>query len=269
MVTLLISHILTISIDYDDTEYRAKRRRDDFFNLATSPYSRAEVSTFGLTDWILDTYHLISSALQTKLDKSQENIRIQGTMRGFVRHITEAMCYILAATRYREVINLSSLALLQSASSNIVGDLECLYRSFDRMRKDLVGMKAYFDFLDPKSNPSATPRMMPYATYQESTGRGMKISADNLSFGYPSGKQVLKNLTFTIEPGEFIAIVGGNGSGKSTLVKLLARMYDVTDGSLEINDIDIRRYDTNELWSHMSTVNQDFRTCPHPLTILI
>ena len=53
-------------------------------------------------------------------------------------------------------------------------------------------------------------------------------------------------------------MVGGNGSGKSTLVKLLTRMYDVTEGCVKINDIDIRRYDMDELWSHMSLINQEY-----------
>ena len=224
------------------------------------------MSTFGLKEWILETYSRIAGALQSRDDSQKLQIRLRGTTRGFVRNVTESLCYILAATKYREVINLSSLSLLQSTSRDIVWDLESLYRSFDRMRKDLIYMKEYFDFLDPTKTPSATPRMEPFANYHEPTGRGMKIAAKDISFAYPEGqevKQVLKNLTFTIEPGELIAVVGGNGSGKSTLVKLLARLYDVTSGSLEINDIDIRRYDNDELWSHMSSVNQDFRTVTH------
>jgi ATP-binding cassette, subfamily B, bacterial len=190
-------------------------------------------------------------------------------MRGFVRNATEAISYILAATRYNDVITLSSLTLLQSTSQSIVWELESLFRSFQRMCHDLNGMKGYFDFLDPSMTPSATPRMEPHASYRDPTGQGMKIVAKDLLFAYPDGKQILKGLNFTINPGELVAIVGGNGSGKSTLVKLLARMYDVTSGSLEINDIDIRRYDPNELWSHMSTVNQDFRSplTPLPLTL--
>ena len=69
---------------------------------------------------------------------------------------------------------------------------------------------------------------------------------------------MLKGLSFVLEAGDFVAVVGGNGSGKSTLVKLLTRMYDVTEGCVKINDIDIRRYDMDELWSHMSLINQEY-----------
>jgi ATP-binding cassette, subfamily B, bacterial len=258
------SHSLT-QVDYrehDIEQWRAKNRRDNFFELAINPSTRAEVSLFGLKKWILEAYHRLSLAVQERVESKKQEIRIKGTMRGFVRHTTEAMSYVLAATKYRDVITLSSLALLQGATQNIVWEIESLISSFSKMRKDLVRMKEYYDFLDPRKNPSAIPRMEPFANYHESTGRGMKITAKNLSFAYPAGKLVLKNLNFTIEPGELVAIVGGNGSGKSTLVKLIARLYDVTTGSLEINDIDIRRYDSDDLWSQMSAVNQDFRNSP-------
>ena len=132
-------------------------------------------------------------------------------------------------------------------------------------------MKNYFDFVDPKLNPSSTPRMEPFASYTEPTGKGMKIVAKDLTFSYPEGakgKPILKGLNFTIEKGELIAIVGGNGSGKSTLMTLLTRLYDCTNGSIEINDVDIRCYDNDELWSNMSTVNQNFGNLPIQVFVL-
>ena len=121
----------------------------------------------------------------------------------------------------------------------------------------VLRIKAYFDFIDPAINGSSA-RIPPFADYSEPTGCGMKVTATNLTFAYPSGKPILKNLNFTIEPGECVAIIGGNGSGKSTLVKLFQRLYDATSGSLSINDVDIRHYDPNELWSRMAPINQDF-----------
>jgi ATP-binding cassette subfamily B protein len=248
----------------DEAEYEARQRRNQFFSLATDHHARAEVSTFGLKKWVLDTYERISLDLQQASSDTNNQLRLHGSARGFVRHLTEAMSYILVATRYSQDITLATLSLLQSATEDIIWNLEGLYDSITEVLNGLEEMKNYFDFLDPEMNPSSTPRMEPFASYVESTGRGMKIVAKDVTFGYPQEETVLKGISFTIEPGELIAIVGGNGSGKSTLVKLLARMYDVTSGSIEINDIDIRRYDTDELWSHMSTVNQDFGKPPHP-----
>jgi len=251
------------SDEEDELEYEARRKRQEFFHLATDSNARAEVMTFGLKSWILDTYNKVSLALQQTTYDTRNQVRVRGSLRGFVRNITQAMSYILVATKYSSIITLSTLALLQSASEDIVWNVEALYESARGVLTGLESMKNYFDFLDPEMTPSSTPRREPFVEYKEETGRGMRIVAKDVTFGYKGEQTVLKGLNFTIEPGELIAIVGGNGSGKSTLVKLLARFYDVSSGSIEINGHDIRQYDTDELWSHMSTVNQDFGT-PSP-----
>jgi ABC-type multidrug transport system fused ATPase/permease subunit len=216
------------------------------------------VSIFGMKDWIVDTYRQLSQDAQEKLSANAYQIKVHGSMRGFVRNFTEAVSYALVALKYRENITLFSLALLRSAGRDILYSMASMYDSSKDLLDELGNMKNYFEFLDPMNNPGSTPRMEPFADYKEETGKGMKIVAKDLKFSYPSMKPTLKGLSFTIEAGELIAIVGGNGSGKSTLVKLLARMYDVTGGSLEINGVDIRCYDKDELWSHMSTINQDY-----------
>jgi len=68
-----------------------------------------------------------------------------------------------------------------------------------------------------------------------------KIEFRNVSFSYPkSSEKVLDNLSFIIEPGKRVALIGENGAGKTTIIKLLARFYDVTEGEILINDINIR-----------------------------
>lgn len=249
-----------MTIEHDEEDYAARTSKQDFFYLATDTRARAEISTFGLKDWVLGTYDRLSQHLQQRSSATVNRVRVKGTMRGFVRNLTDAMSYILVATKYTD-LTLSSLSLMQSASMDILWNLEALYEACKSLIRDLDSMKNYFDFLDPEMNPSSTPRKEPFADYSEPTGRGMKIVAKDLTFAYPGSegiKPVLKGLNFTIDKGEFIAIVGGNGSGKSTLMTLLTRLYDPKSGSVEVNDIDLRCYDKDELWSHMSTVSQNF-----------
>jgi len=157
-------------------------------------------------------------------------------------------------------MTLSSLSLLQNATSGIIRDLLEAYSRGKRLFWELQQIRMYYDFLGPKITSSSLSRMEPYAAYSEPTGRGMRIEMDSITFAYPNSptQPVLKGLSFVLEAGDFVAVVGGNGSGKSTLVKLLTRMYDVTEGCVKINDIDIRRYDMDELWSHMSLINQEY-----------
>ncbi len=87
---------------------------------------------------------------------------------------------------------------------------------------------------------------------------GGKIEFDNVSFTYPdTGIQALKNLSFTVEPGQSLAIIGTTGSGKSTVANLITRMYDVTEGEIRIDDIPIKYYDLTNLRSQIGYVPQD------------
>lgn len=83
------------------------------------------------------------------------------------------------------------------------------------------------------------------------------IEFRNVSFGYIEGKPVLKNVSFKINPGEKIAIVGGTGSGKSTILKLIPRFYDPWSGQIIIDGIDIRKVKISSLRRHIGIVHQD------------
>ena len=84
-----------------------------------------------------------------------------------------------------------------------------------------------------------------------------EISFNNVSFGYVSNKQVLHNISFTVNKGEMIAIVGATGSGKSSLINLLCRFYDIDQGTITIDGIDIRTLQQQSLRSHIALVLQD------------
>ena len=88
------------------------------------------------------------------------------------------------------------------------------------------------------------------------------VEFKNVSFRYPSEETdlpyVLKNLSFTIQPGEKIAIVGINGAGKTTLIKLLCRVYDPTDGVILINGKDLRDISLEDWQSAIGILFQDF-----------
>lgn len=85
-----------------------------------------------------------------------------------------------------------------------------------------------------------------------------KITFKNVIFTYPDGNNpVLKNISLEIQPGQTIAIVGTTGSGKTTLSKLISRLYDVDNGEILIDDINLKEYDLNSLRNQISYIEQD------------
>jgi ATP-binding cassette subfamily B multidrug efflux pump len=84
-----------------------------------------------------------------------------------------------------------------------------------------------------------------------------EIEFENVSFGYTPSNRVLKNLTFKVSSGRKVAIIGTTGSGKSTIINLIPRFYDVSEGSIKIDGVDIRDYNISELRGNIAIVSQD------------
>lgn len=101
---------------------------------------------------------------------------------------------------------------------------------------------------DVKDNPNAIHR-------EKLIG---KVQFKNLSFKYPDGSiTALANIDFTVEPGQTIGIIGRTGEGKSTLVNLMLKLYNIADGSLFIDDIDINDWRKEDLRKHIGVVSQN------------
>ncbi|XP_051284191.1 ATP-binding cassette sub-family B member 6 [Dicentrarchus labrax] len=84
-----------------------------------------------------------------------------------------------------------------------------------------------------------------------------KVEFENVYFSYSSGKEILKDVSFTVLPGETVALVGPSGSGKSTIIRLIFRFYDVQGGSISIDGQDISKVKQTSLRAHIGVVPQD------------
>ncbi|MHA2501523.1 MAG: ABC transporter ATP-binding protein [Candidatus Kariarchaeaceae archaeon] len=84
-----------------------------------------------------------------------------------------------------------------------------------------------------------------------------KIEFKNVTFGYTENNPILKDLTFTVSPGETVALVGMTGSGKTSITKLISRLYDPTEGEIYLDGKNLRNWSIHSLRSQMAVVEQD------------
>lgn len=103
---------------------------------------------------------------------------------------------------------------------------------------------------------SSGPALVDGGFGEETEVRG-RLEFRDVSFRYPGSRQpALRHIDLTVQPGETLAIIGPTGSGKSTLVNLMLRFYDVTEGELLVDGVDVRRYDQRTLRSKMGAALQ-------------
>jgi subfamily B ATP-binding cassette protein MsbA len=110
-----------------------------------------------------------------------------------------------------------------------------------------------FEIFDWKSRLRETPNPLPLKNFEQT------IKIDHVTFAYPDSpeRQVLKNVSFTAPKGSITALVGASGAGKSSMVSLLPRIFDVTEGKIEIDGHDIRDYKLDDLRRQIAVVSQD------------
>lgn len=120
----------------------------------------------------------------------------------------------------------------------------------------MTAAERIFDLLDtPPEMPGRVPSPVTTpAVVQSSRGA---VEFDDVWFSYRPGDPVLKGVSFRIEPGERVAVIGATGSGKTTTIKLMSRFYDVDSGVVRVGDRDVREWDLDTLRRHMGVVLQD------------
>ena len=107
------------------------------------------------------------------------------------------------------------------------------------------------------SSPHLLTHLPTHLLTHSSTAIASEIRFNHVTFGYKADEQVLKDLTFTIRPGEKVALVGPTGAGKSSIIRLLCRLYDIGQGAILLDGVDIRDLPQAELRRRMAVILQD------------
>ena len=151
----------------------------------------------------------------------------------------------------KKALTASGFSVVISAIGAVKGMSWYIQEGFD----DLIQMSLYFqnlrDFFEYETSIKDGTK---------TAGKFQSLEFKNVTFCYPSAKKnSIENMSFKIEKGETVAVVGVNGAGKSTLVKLILRFYDVTDGEILYNGVNIKEYTVDSLRNSIASVFQDYK----------
>ena len=151
------------------------------------------------------------------------------------------------------LFSIGSLVLYCGSFMQIINGIMMMANTFGKLQEIIPLAKCYFEILDTKDD-------MEYGEKEIDLTDKFEIEFKNVSFKYPNtDTYALQNVNLKIKNGEHLAVVGRNGSGKTTFIKLMCRLYDVTDGEILINGINIKEYSKESIISLYSVVFQDFK----------
>ena len=149
-----------------------------------------------------------------------------------------------------DTLTLGTLVAFLQYSQRFFRPISDMSEKFNVLQGAMASSERIFALLDTPVEINPGPRARP----PEGAGR---IAFENVTFSYVEGELVLRNVSFSVEPGQRVAIVGATGSGKTTLVNLLLRFYDVQQGRITVDGVDVRELDLHALRSLFGLVLQD------------
>ena len=232
-----------------------KRELDYVRFLGASDDTAKEVKIFNLSGFIISRFRHLSNRFYAQNKK----LAIRRTAWGALLAILgsagyySAYVFIIGQT-VTGAITIGSLTFLAGSFRQLRGLMETILLRFNSVSQGAVYLQDFFDFFEIQPTIVTSTRPLPFPNPIK-----QGFTFDDVGFRYAnSEKWANRHITFTLHPGEKIALVGENGAGKTTLVKLLARLYDPTEGRILLDGVDLKEYDLNELRIQIGVIFQDF-----------
>lgn len=233
-----------------------QRRELDYLRyIGASVETAKEIKVFGLD-------HFLSSRFKKIADEYfsvNKSLAIKRTIAGTVLQVLSVTAYygayiLIILRTVKGVISLGDLTFLSGSFNRLQNQLQGILSTFTRITESALYLQDYYDFLAIK------PTILDYPdaiSVPHKITQGLRF--ERVGFKYPGTEEwALRNLSFTLQAGEKLALVGENGSGKTTLVKLIARMYDPSEGTIYLDEIDIKKYTLDSYRKLIGVIFQDY-----------
>eukprot|EP01037_Dinobryon_pediforme_P003804 gene3804-3851_t len=233
-----------------------ERRELDYLRyLGASDETAKEVKIFDLSEFITQRFKVLADKFY--IDNKALSIKrsLWGTLFAVLGSIGYYAAYVVIILRaLKGSVTIGELAFLAGSFRQLRTLLEGILSRFTAVSQGAIYLRDFFEFfeIEPKIKLSSHPLPFPKIIQHGFT-------FEDVGFRYVNSERwANRHLSFTLYPGEKLALVGENGAGKTTLVKLLARLYDPTEGRILLDGNDLREYDLAELRLNIGIIFQDY-----------
>ncbi|CAN5551719.1 ABC transporter ATP-binding protein [soil metagenome] len=233
----------------------AKRQMDYLRQVAGSREGAKEVKLFGLSRFFSERFQVLAHQIYREDVALSRSKLIMGGLLGILGTLGYYGAYIYVIWRtIQGGYNIGQFTFLTTAIQQASSNLQQVFSTASGIADQALFLTDLVAFFEMKptvtSKPNSPPAPRPIR-------KGFEFQ--NVSFTYPgTSRTVLKNFTFTLSPGERVALIGENGQGKTTIVKLITRLYDPTEGRILLDGVDLRDYSIEDLHREIGVIFQDF-----------
>jgi len=233
-----------------------ERRQLDYLRfLSASDKTAKEVQVFGLSHWLLGRYRRLAARLHEANSRLALRKGMAAILLAWLGLAGYYAGYVLILWRaFYGIITIGTLTFLAASFLRCRAATERLLLSVSNVYEQGLYVRDLFEFFELQPTIDARPGSRPVPSPLK-----QGLTFEDVGFKYPgSGSWALRHVNLSIAPGEKIALVGENGAGKTTLAKLLARLYDPTEGRILLDGADLREYQLDSLRSAVGVIFQDF-----------
>lgn len=235
---------------------KERRQMNYFSSVLVDKDLVKEVRLYDLADTFIGRYF---TAFQAYYKGLRKLILTEGAWHVFfsvITGVTNLIFYIMIAKRvFTGEFQIGDYTLYTGAIASVATSISTLIASTGTIYEGTLFIDNLIAFMNEKQN--IVPCQQPAELVNH--GGEHTIEFQDVSFRYPgTRKDVLQNISFTIQPGQTLALVGLNGAGKTTLIKLLTRLYDPTSGRILLDGKDLKTYDIKSLYQTFGIIFQDF-----------
>ena len=233
-----------------------ERRELDYMRyLGASDETAKEVKLFNLSGFLIDRFKTLSNKfyednkiLSTKRASWGTFFALLGSLGYYTAYVVMILKTVAGA------ISIGSLTFLAGSFKQLRSLLENILSRFTTVSQSAIYLRDFFDFFEIQPKIVVAPKPFPFPNPIR-----QGIVFENVGFKYHNTENwANRHLSFTLNAGEKLALVGENGAGKTTLVKLMARLYDPVEGRILLDGIDLREYDITDLRKNIGIIFQDY-----------
>jgi ATP-binding cassette subfamily B protein len=233
-----------------------ERRELDYLRyLGASDETAKEVKIFGLSGFLTDRFRELSEKFYRANSRIAAKRALWGTLFASLGSAGYYGAYVyIIARAVNGSLSIGDLTFLAGSFRQLRTLMEGILLRFTSVSQGAIYLSDLFEYFEikPRIGTAEKPRPFPRPILQGFT-------FENVGFKYlNSEKWANRHLSFTLRAGEKLALVGENGAGKTTLVKLLARLYDPSEGRILLDGHDLREYDLVELRKEIGVIFQDY-----------